>query len=180
MFERIFGDEIIEELQTSFFTVSADLLASRTVVHRRGLMWEAVGASMSIPGLVPPLSRPGHLLVDGGVLNNLPVDVMLADDEGPIVAVDVIRRLEDLDDDATPPLPSITETLARATVLGSVERAERNRELATVVVTPEVQNVALREFSALDHAADAGYEAMRAALEAGEAEKLRERLAAPT
>ena len=179
MFERIFGDEIIEELQTSFFTVSADLLASRTVVHRRGLMWEAVGASMSIPGLVPPLSRPGHLLVDGGVLNNLPVDVMSADDEGPIVAVDVIRRLEDLDDDATPPLPSITETLARATVLGSVERAERNRELATVVVTPEVQNVALREFSALDRAADAGYEAMRTALEAGDAEKLRERLAAP-
>ena len=82
MFERIFGDEIIEELQTSFFTVSADLLASRTVVHRRGLVWEAVGASMSIPGLVPPLSRPGHLLVDGGVLNNLPVDVMSADDEG--------------------------------------------------------------------------------------------------
>ena len=64
----------------------------------------------------------------------------------------MIRRLEDLDDDATPPLPSITETLARATVLGSVERAERNRELATVVVTPEVQNVALREFSALDRA----------------------------
>jgi predicted acylesterase/phospholipase RssA len=180
MFERIFGDEIIEELQTSFFTVSADLLASRTVVHRRGLVWEAVGASMSIPGLVPPLSRPGHLLVDGGVLNNLPVDVMLADDEGPIVAVDVIRRLEDLDDGATPPLPSITETLARATVLGSVERAERNRELATVVVTPEVQNVALREFSALDRAADAGYEAMRTALDAGEAEKLRERLATPT
>ena len=64
-------------------------------------------------------------------------------------------------------------------MLGSVERAERNRELATVVVTPEVQNVALREFSALDRAADAGYEAMRTALEAGEAEKLRERLAAP-
>ena len=48
-----------------------------------------------------------------------------------------------------------------------------------MVVTPDVQNVALREFSALDRAADAGYEAMRTALEAGEAEKLRERLAAP-
>ena len=178
MLERVFGDEIMEELRTSLFTVSADLLASRTVVHRRGLVLEAVGASMSIPGLVPPLSRPGHLLVDGGVLNNLPVDVMASDGEGPIVAVDVIRRLDEFDASVAPPLPSITETLSRATVLGSVERAERNRKLAAVVVTPDVQDVALREFSALDRAADTGYETMRDALESGEAERLREQLAA--
>jgi NTE family protein len=179
MLERVFGDELMEELRISLFTISADLLASRTVVHRRGLVLEAVGASMSIPGLVPPLSRPGRLLVDGGVLNNLPVDVMVADDEGPIVAVDVIRRLDDLDDSVAPALPSITETLSRATVLGSVERAERNRKLADLVVTPDVQHVALREFSALDRAADAGREAMRDALEVGGAVKLRERLEAP-
>ncbi len=178
MLERVFGDRIVEELPTSFFTVSADLLASRSVVHRRGLVLEAVGASMSIPGLVPPVSRPGHLLVDGGVLNNLPVDVMAADDEGPIVAVDVIRRLEELDESIAPALPSIMETLSRATVLGSVERAERNRGLADLVVKPDVQDVALREFSALDRAVAAGREAMLGALEAGGAEKLRERLAA--
>jgi NTE family protein len=179
MLERVFGDEIVEALPISLFTVSADLLASRTVVHRRGPVLEAVGASMSIPGLVPPLSRPGRLLVDGGVLNNLPVDVMAADDEGPIVAVDVIRRLDELDASIAPALPSITETLSRATVLGSVERAERNRKLADLVVTPDVQDVALREFSALDRAAAVGREATLAALEAGGAEKLRERLAAP-
>ena len=179
MLERVFGDQIMEELRISLFTISADLLASRTVVHRRGLVLEAVGASMSIPGLVPPLSRPGHLLVDGGVLNNLPVDVMASDDEGPIVAVDVIRRLDELDASTVPALPSITETLSRATVLGSVERAERNRKLAQLVVTPDVQDVALREFTALDRAAAAGREAMLAALEADGAEKLREQLAAP-
>jgi NTE family protein len=178
MLERVFGDRLVEELDTSFFTISADLLASRTVVHRRGLVLEAVGASMSIPGLVPPLSRPGHLLVDGGVLNNLPVDVMAADAEGPIVAVDVIRRLDELDDSVTPTLPSIMETLSRATVLGSVERAERNRRLADLVVTPEVQDVALREFSALDRAAAAGREAMARALDAGGAEAIREKLEA--
>ena len=133
---------------------------------------------MSIPGLVPPLSRPGRLLVDGGVLNNLPVDVMAADDEGPIVAVDVIRRLDETEDGVAPPLPSIMETLSRATVLGSVERAEQNRRLADLLVTPDVQDVAMREFSALDRAADAGREAMRAALDAGGAELIRARLAA--
>jgi predicted acylesterase/phospholipase RssA/CRP-like cAMP-binding protein len=178
MLDRVFGDALVEELPVSFFTVSADLLASRTVVHRRGPLYEAVGASMSIPGLVPPLSRPGHLLVDGGVLNNLPVDVMSADDEGPIVAVDVIRRVDEVGESDTPPLPSIMETLSRATVLGSVERAERNRRLADVVVTPDVQDVALREFSALERAADAGRDATRAALEEGAADRLRELLSA--
>jgi NTE family protein len=178
MLERMFGETIVEELPVSLFTVSADLIASRTIVHRRGSLVEAVGASMSIPGLVPPLSRPGRLLVDGGVLNNLPVDVMAADQEGPIVAVDVIRRLEEMDESSSPALPSITETLSRATVLGSVERAESNRRLADMVVMPDVQDVAMREFSALDRAADAGRRAMAIALEAGGAERLRERLAA--
>jgi NTE family protein len=178
MLDRVFGDTIVEELPVSFFTVSADLLASRTVVHRRGPLVEAVGASMSIPGLVPPLSRPGRLLVDGGVLNNLPVDVMFADDEGPIVAVDVIRRVEEAQGSASPPLPSIMETLSRATVLGSVERAERNRRLADLVITPEVQDVALREFSALERASARGYEAMCEGLEAGGADRLRGLLSA--
>ena len=176
MLDRVFGQTLVEELPVSLFTVSADLLASRTVVHRSGFLYEAVGASMSIPGLVPPLSRPGRLLVDGGVLNNLPVDVMAAEDEGPIVAVDVIRRLEEVASTTLPQLPSIMETLSRATVLGSVERAERNRRLADLLVTPDVQDVAMREFAALDRAADAGREAMRAALDAGGAETLRERL----
>jgi predicted acylesterase/phospholipase RssA/CRP-like cAMP-binding protein len=178
MLDRVFGETCVEELPLSFFTVSADLLASRTVVHRRGALREAVGASMSIPGLVPPLSRPGQLLVDGGVLNNLPVDVMTSDDEGPIVAIDVIRRLEDVEASVAPNLPSIMETLSRATVLGSVERAERNRRLADLVVTPDVQDVALREFSALERAAAAGYAATRTLLEDGGLERVSELLGA--
>jgi NTE family protein len=121
---------------------------------------------MSIPGLVPPLPRSGRLLVDGGVLNNLPVDAMADADEGPIVAIDVVRRLE-ASDRGEPPLPSIMETLSRATVLGSVERAERNRDLALLVVTPDVQDVPLRDFRALDPALEAGRAAMRRVLDSG-------------
>lgn len=167
MLERVFGDLQVEELPRPLFTVSADLLSSRTVVHRSGPLVEAVGASMSIPGLVPPLARAGRLLVDGGVLNNLPVDLMEAGHEGPVIAVDVVRRLEVENHGATPSLPSIVETMTRATVLGSVERAERNRALATLVISPEVQDVALREFSALDRAVAAGRAAAEAALAAG-------------
>ena len=164
MLERVFGELQVEELPRPLFTVSADLLSSRTVVHRRGSLIEAVGASMSIPGLVPPLARGGKLLVDGGVLNNLPVDLMHDSQEGPVIAVDVVRRLELEADADAPPLPSIMETMTRATVLGSVERAERNRTLAALVISPDVQDVGLREFAALDRAVAAGRAAAEAAL----------------
>jgi predicted acylesterase/phospholipase RssA/CRP-like cAMP-binding protein len=166
MFDRLFGGLTIEELAKPLFTVSADLLSSRLVIHRRGSLIEAVGASMSIPGLAPPLPRSGRLLVDGGVLNNLPVDAMADAAEGPIVAVDVVRRLEPSAEEE-PALPSIMETLSRATVLGSVERAERNRDLALLVVSPEVQDIPLRDFGALDRAIEKGRAATRAALDGG-------------
>jgi NTE family protein len=166
MLDRLFAELTIEELAKPLFTVSADLVSSGLVVHRRGSVVEAVGASMSIPGLAPPLPRGGRLLVDGGVLNNLPVDAMADAAEGPIVAVDVVRRLA-ASDAAAPSLPSIMETLSRATVLGSVERAERNRELALLVVSPDVQDVPLRDFRSLDRAIEAGRTAARAALDNG-------------
>ena len=179
MLERLFGELAIEELAKPLFTVSADLLSSRLVVHRRGSLLEAVGASMSIPGLVPPLPRAGRLLVDGGVLNNLPVDAMAETAEGPIVAVDVVRRLERADVTGEQPLPSIVETLSRATVLGSVERAEANRELALLVLSPDVQDVPLRDFRALDRAVEAGRIATRAALDGGARDTILGALAAP-
>ena len=77
------------------------------------------------------------------------------------------------------PLPSIMETLSRATVLGSVERAEANRELALVVVSPSVQDVPLRDFRALDRAIEAGRVATRAALDGGARETILDALDAP-
>jgi NTE family protein len=178
MLERLFGEMTIEELAKPLFTVTADLVSSGLVVHRRGRVVEAVGASMSIPGLAPPVSHGGRLLVDGGVLNNLPVDAMADTAEGPIVAVDVVRRLEPSEADEQP-LPSIMETLSRATVLGSIERAERNRALALLVVAPDVADVPLRDFRSLDRAIEAGRAAARAALDAGGRNAIRAALVAP-
>jgi len=142
-------------------------------VHRRGRLFDAVGASMSIPGVAPPLPLGSRLLVDGGVLNNLPVDLMAESDEGPIVAIDVIRRMEGGGTAAQMRVLSIMEILSRATVLASVERAERNRKLAALTIAPEVQSIALREFSQLRRAAELGRRAAEDALASGGADKLR-------
>ena len=96
----------------------------------------------------------------------------------PIVAVDVVRRLEP-SAGAEPTLPSIMETLSRATVLGSVERAERNRDLALLVLSPDVQDIPLRDFRALDNAIEAGRAATRRALDDGGRDAILAAVAAP-
>jgi predicted acylesterase/phospholipase RssA len=176
MLRRLFGELTLEQLSRPLYTVSADLLSSRMVIHRTGPIVDTVGASMAIPGLAPPVSRKSQLLVDGGVLNNLPVDVMVADEPGPVLAVDVMRRLDpsDLGLETGPLLPTIVETMARATVLGSVERAEVNRELADVLIAPDVQDVSLRGFRNLDRVVEAGRLAAQEVLAEGGKEALAE------
>jgi len=172
MLRRQFGELALEQLTRPLFTVSADLLSSSMVVHRTGSIVDAVGASMAIPGLAPPVSQPSRLLVDGGVLNNLPIDVMTFEEPGAVVAVDVMRRREDAASGRSPGIPTILETLSRATVLGSIERAETNRALADLLVTPDVQDVSLRGFRNLDRIVEAGRRAAEAALAAGGREAL--------
>ena len=59
-------------------------------MHRRGCLVDAVRASVRLPVLFPPIAHAdGRLLVDGGVLDNLPVDLLVERDEGPVVAVNV-------------------------------------------------------------------------------------------
>ncbi|MDQ1445697.1 MAG: hypothetical protein QOI20_2161, partial [Acidimicrobiaceae bacterium] len=69
MLLRVFGHRRIEELDRTYFAVSADLLTGDEVVHQRGPVAVAVGISMCLPGLVPPVVAGDRLLVDGGVLN---------------------------------------------------------------------------------------------------------------
>ncbi|XP_073984115.1 patatin like phospholipase domain containing sws isoform X3 [Rhodnius prolixus] len=69
-----FGETRIEDLWVPYFTVSTDITASTMRVHTHGVLWRYVRASMSLSGYMPPLCDPtdGHLLLDGGYVNNLP------------------------------------------------------------------------------------------------------------
>jgi len=89
-----FGEIRIEELPKPFFCVSSDLTSGRIHVHRSGPLWRALRASVALPGILPPVTHHGHLLVDGGVMNNLPVDVMAQNPHGPIIASDVTGEID--------------------------------------------------------------------------------------
>ncbi|XP_018493909.1 patatin-like phospholipase domain-containing protein 7 [Galendromus occidentalis] len=87
-----FGDKSIEDLWLPYFAVTTDITNSCPKVHRHGSLWSYVRSSMSLAGILPPLCDPidGHLLLDGGYVNNLPADVMYREmGAETIIAVDV-------------------------------------------------------------------------------------------
>ncbi|MCR6644174.1 MAG: patatin-like phospholipase family protein [Terricaulis sp.] len=100
-----FGDTLIEDLGAPFFCVSTDLVAGAARVHRAGLLRHALRATISLPGILPPVLEGNHsLLVDGAVVKNFPVDIMKDMHRGPIVGVDVaVREGIDPEDFRDPP-----------------------------------------------------------------------------
>lgn len=181
---EFFGDVRIEELPTRFFCVSCDLQRQELVVHRTGPLVPALRATTSLPGLFPPVAPPdGRLLVDGGVLDNLPVQTLASTGEGPVIAVDVgmqqARRGHSRQRDTDPllrafrravtgtemPLPRLPEILVRTLTLGSIEATVSARRAATMLIEPDVANVGILEWKQLNYLLDAGRRAAQEALE---------------
>lgn len=87
------GNARLEQMRIPFSTVTVDLVAGRQVVRDRGDAVHAILESINMPTIAPPILRDGMALVDGGILNNLPGDVLAERGAALIVGVDVGARL---------------------------------------------------------------------------------------
>ncbi len=166
-----FGEINIEEMPKPFFCVSSDLTSGRIHVHRAHALWRALRASVALPGILPPVTHHGHLLVDGGVMNNLPVDVMAENSHGPIIASDVTGEIDlhATDDQyGERPIwwliaermrgtPSIISILMRSGTVGSEAQRRVVRERADYLFEPPLEDVGLRDWKAFDRAIAEGY-----------------------
>jgi NTE family protein len=85
----IFGHRRIEELRQTYYCISTNLTTGQAVIHDQGELATWVGTSMSVPGVAPPVAWHENLLCDGGVINNLPTDVMQNLERGTIIASNV-------------------------------------------------------------------------------------------
>jgi NTE family protein len=178
MLVNTFGATRIETQPRDYFCISADLIAGELVEHRTGLFADAVGASMCLPGVFRPRVREHRLLVDGGVLNNLPVQQMVSRAEGPVIAVDVTadftapepgpgrfrrartkawatraRRYVVGGDEV---LPNFIETLARSVSVGSTSAVDAARRRADALIAPETGAVPMLDFGRLDEMIEIG------------------------
>ena len=85
---RRYGDLRLEDCACNIFAISTNLTRGEIEMHRSGFAWEAVRASSSIPAALPPfVKETGEVLVDGGILDNLPLGIMQRQKTGPNVAI---------------------------------------------------------------------------------------------
>ncbi|HEX2761529.1 MAG TPA: patatin-like phospholipase family protein [Rhizomicrobium sp.] len=176
-----FGEICIEALQLPFFAVSSDLTSGRIHIHREGTLWRALRASVALPGILPPVTHHGHLLVDGGVMNNLPVDVMReqAMDAGPIIACDITGEINLNAQDSRygerpwwwllgqrmRGNPSIISILMRSGTVGSEAQRRVVREQCDYLIEPPMPDIGLRDWKKFDAAIQQGYDTARACIE---------------
>ncbi|KAJ9115517.1 hypothetical protein QFC22_005277 [Naganishia vaughanmartiniae] len=86
---KAFYDVHLEDMWIPFFANSTNITHSRMEIHKTGYAWRYVRASMTLAGLLPPISDRGDLLVDGGYIDNLPVSVMMSMGPTDVIAIDV-------------------------------------------------------------------------------------------
>ncbi len=177
-----FGDRRIEELPLRFFSLSCDLVGREAVVHRVGLLADAIYASLAIPGVFPPVAVDGRLLVDGGVLDNLPVATMARTGEGPVIAVDVTGRTGQFGrtqragvarlgrpvrralTGSEAEIPRLGETIVRTLTVGSIDTVAAARLHADVVINPRVEGIGLMDWKAFPRVVELGRKAAREVL----------------
>jgi NTE family protein len=170
LLQRHFGDARIEDLYRTFFCVSSNLTLGRTTVHTDGPLWRALRATVAIPGLLPPLVYEGNLLVDGGLMNNFPVDVMSTYAPGSVIGVDVAGDegfivAEDFADQPWLRLfrqqlkgaPSIVSILMRSGTVGNEVQRRQARDQTDLLFDPPLPGIGLRSWKAFDRAVEAGY-----------------------
>ena len=169
-----FGDITIEDLPLEFFCVSSNLTTGHSEVHRSGELWRWLRASVAIPGVLPPVMHKGDVLVDGGTMNNLPVDAMRELGRGPVIGCDVgaDRAFTGHTDEIDVPLPwqlmswmrsrrnlpNIFQILWRSGMVNSSAMTAAHREKTDLLLQPPLAQIDMLNWKAFEKAIDAGYE----------------------
>ena len=186
LYRKLFGDLLIEDLWTPCFGVSSGLSRARAVVQRRGLVWRIVRASTALPAIFPPLlDDDGEVLVDGCVMNNMPLDVMRAQCEGgTVLGVNPMPTRDKQKNYSFGPsisgwrallarfgimsagmrAPLIIGSVMRATEINSANRMRQVpfRQLADLLIEPALENYAILAFDQYAPIIDIGYAATKA------------------
>lgn len=95
--KKIVPDEMIENLPISYTAIATDIKNKKEVVFNKGSLYDAIRASISIPTVFKPCNQNGMLLIDGGVLNPLPINRVIRRKNDLLIAVDVSAPIAEKD-----------------------------------------------------------------------------------
>ena len=153
MLRAYLGDVRLEQLPLPMHTITVDLVSARPVVRTEGDAVHAVLESINLPVLSAPICRGGEALVDGGLINNVPANVLVGQGCNVVIAVSVTAKLEsrfgknepDTPTEGMKP-PSILETILRSYVVQNVNMNSLGVQAADVVIEPDVTAFDLTAF----------------------------------
>lgn len=184
MTQELFGDLRIEDMRQRYLCVSSNLTRGTLHVAEQGSLSRWVLASNAVPGIVPPVVLDGELFVDGGLINNVPADVVAGRNAGPVIAVNVSGTATlsaGVDDDADlsgwqlllsgqrHAVPSLSKLLVRSMLMASAQHATSVRNAAALYLAPELPGIDVSDWNAIDRLVEAGYTHAAAALAAWDA-----------
>jgi len=142
-----------ENLRIPFRCVAADMRTAKEVVLSKGILASAMRASMAIPGIFKPVSKGDWLLVDGGLLNNLPVDVCKAMGADIVIAIDLQQEEKQPKPQAdTSLLTSIGDFLGLGGIIEwltnrpDIRKHVENKKLADIYIKPDIPDYDVTSF----------------------------------
>lgn len=148
----------IEQLRLPFAAVATDLNWGQRVVLDKGSVARAVRASSAIPGVFEPVSHQGKLLVDGGVVDNIPIDVAKAKGADLVIAVDISADVGNTD------IKNVVDVMLQASNIMFAVNVGFLRQGADVLVQPKIGGVGMLDFTKKKECMLAGMEAARGAM----------------
>ncbi|KLV06297.1 hypothetical protein ABT56_09355 [Photobacterium aquae] len=146
-----------DDLVIPFRAVATDIETLKPVVLDRGDLAEAMQASMSIPGLLPPMNLQGRLLVDGGITNNLPVDVVRAMGADIVIAVDISNDFKSRDELSN--YFAVMDQLTDFMVRDNSKRQIALLKGGDLLIRPAIQGINTADFAKMPEAFERGYQA---------------------
>ena len=148
----------IEELKLPFAAVATDLNWGTKVILDHGSVARAVRASSAIPGVFQPVQHLGKLLVDGGVVDNIPVSVARAKGADLVIAVDLTENVGNTN------ITNLLDVTLQATNIMFAQNSAHAKRDADVLITPAIGDVAMLDFTQKKRCMQAGIEATRRAV----------------
>ncbi|WP_243641808.1 patatin-like phospholipase family protein [Vibrio sinensis] len=149
--------ESFDDLAIPYRSVATDILELKEVVLDDGYLVDAMMASMSVPGALPPYKLNGQMLVDGGVVNNMPVDIAKQMGADVVIAVDISTDYKNEEDFTN--FFTVADQLSNYLVRRSTEEQAKLMSEDDVYLRPNVGDMETVEFDKMPNAFQAGYHA---------------------
>ena len=172
--KRIYGQRDIEDIWTTAFCVSTNFSKAEMAVHERGKLWRRIRASISIPGIFPPVVIDKYLHVDGAVMDNLPIEPMYKFPVSQIFAISlsgVVERKTNYDDAPTSrqvlaskilgkkkyKIPGIASIIINSLTLSSVQKQKETRNKVSNYLELDLKGVSFLDNKKWKDIAQKGY-----------------------